>query len=87
MADGLHIGKQGETFYLYDSRQTSGFLCATSDPSILVSLLAMEEASKGSVRTLITGEVSPYDLNPPSPAQQTFTGISAARINLGDIMK
>lgn len=86
VAAGLHIATEGGTYYIYDSRQTAGYLCCTSNLSTLNELLKMEEQSKGSVRTLITGEASPWDISPPSPAQQTYTGSPSARIDLGAIL-
>lgn len=84
VADSLLIAKEGSIFYIYDSAQTAGYLCATSNLSVVAQLLAMEEQSKGSVRTLITGEASPYDLSPPSPAQQTYVG--EAKIDLNAVL-
>ena len=86
VADGLHIAREKGMFYLYDSRQTEGYLCTTQSVQTVIDLLIMEEHSKGSVRTLITGEPSPYNHAPPTPAQQTFTGVSEARINIAEIM-
>ena len=87
VADGLFIARKSGTYYLYDSKQTEGYLCATSNTHNLISLLVMEEHSKGSVRTLITGEASPYNSAPPTPDQQTFNGLSEAKIKIEDILR
>lgn len=83
VSPGLHIAKDGNLYRIWDSRQTSGYLCSAPLP-ILLELLYLEEQSQGAVRTLITGEPSPFNLNPPHPTQATFSG--PAKINLEDLL-
>ena len=87
VADGLFIAAKKGVYYLYDSRQTEGYLCCSSSLHILNQLFVMEEHSKGSVRMLITGEASPYNSAPPTPGQQTFNGLSEAKIKIEDILR
>jgi hypothetical protein len=89
VADGLHIGIENGTFYIYDDRQTAGYLCATASTRVLQELLEMEEAHKGSVRTLITDEPSPYDilLHYPTPAFEPSSYAGPVTFNIQDIIK
>lgn len=86
--NGLHVARKNGRFLLWDSRQTAGYLCATSSLSVLEALLSMEEHSHGSVRELITGEKSLYDSSPSTPQQDTFRGEvtkGSVKISLGAI--
>ena len=84
VAHGIHVALVKGVFYLYDDRQTVGYLCGTEKLSLLHELLAMEEQSPGSIRTLITGEPSPWDTSPPEPWQDTYTG--SAKVDIRDLL-
>lgn len=84
---GFHVARKHDVYYIWDSRQTSGYLCATNSLPVLTELLSLEEQSQGAVRTLITGEISPWTNTglPPTPRQDTYE--SPATLDLADIMR
>jgi len=82
--DGIWIALFRGSFYLFDDKQTVGYLCSTGKIALLHERLAMEEQSPGSIRELITGEKAFWDSTPPAPWQETYTG--SAKIDIRDLL-
>lgn len=62
-------------YAIWDSPQTSGFLCTTKWSAVLHGLLQLESSSPGAVRQLITSERNTrYDAL-PEPDQETYRPI------------